>query len=282
MNSSAAIVTPTWLAAHLDDPKVKIIDASWVMPGSEISADTLFQQAHIPGAVRFDIDAIEMPDTGLPHMLASAEDFGKAVELLGISDQDTIIVYDSTGVFMAASRVWYNFHIMGAEDVRILDGGLPAWQQAGLTLQSGSQQCEPTSFKTSFDPSRVKSRDDIRQIIADGNAQIIDARASNRFTGAVEESRAGLRSGHMPEAINLPFASLLQQGEFRDVTALRALFVAAGIDLDKPIVTTCGSGVTACVLNIALDQIGHKNHAMYDGSWTEWGMEGDTEVLKGA
>jgi len=281
MTNPAQSVSPEWLSEHLDDPHVKIVDASWYMPGAEINARELYEEGHIPGAVQFDIDTIEAPDSGLPHMLASEEDFAEAVGKLGISETDTIIIYDNIGVFMAASRVWYNFHIMGAKDVRLLNGGMPAWKRLGLPLEQGRFTPEPAEFKAVFDANRVKSIGDIRNIVADGGVQLLDARAQERFIGAVEESTSGVKSGHMPGAINVPFNPLMKLGEFRDVDQLREIFINAGVDLEKPIVTTCGSGVTACVINFALDRIGHKDHAMYDGSWTEWGGRDDTEILKG-
>ena len=241
----------------------------------------IYQQGHIPGAVQFDIDAIEMPDTCLPHMLANEKDFASAVGKLGICETDTIVIYDGMGVFMAASRVWYNFVIMGARDVRLLSGGMPGWNRLDLPVEEGRFTPEPVEFKASFNPSRVKSIDDIRQAIADGDVQILDARARERFNGDVPESDPNLKIGHMPGAINVPFNPLMKLGEYKSADDLRAIFDNAGVDLSKPIITTCGSGVTACVINYALDIIGHDDHTMYDGSWTEWGGAENAEVVKG-
>jgi thiosulfate/3-mercaptopyruvate sulfurtransferase len=281
MSNPAKTVTPEWLASHLEDPTIKIIDASWYMPGTEKNADEIYEKGHIPGAVQFEIDAIEMPGTGLPHMLASEEDFASAVGKLGIRETDTIVIYDGMGMFMAASRVWYNFVIMGAKDVRILSGGMPGWNKLNLPIEEGRFTPEPVKFNASFDQSRVKSIDDIRQAIADGDVQILDARASERFNGEVPESNPELKNGHMPGALNAPFSQLLELGEFKNPDELRAIFDNAGVDLGKPIITTCGSGVTACVINFALDILDHDNHSMYDGSWTEWGGAENAEVVKG-
>ncbi len=280
MSNPAKSVTPEWLAAHLDDPNVKVIDASWYMPDSEMNAHEIYEEGHIPGAVQFDIDTIEAPGTDLPHMLANEADFAEAVGKLGIRESDTIVIYDNIGVFMAASRVWYNFVIMGAKDVRLLSGGMPAWVRLNLPQEMGRKAPEGAVFNAKFDPGRVKSIEEIRQVVGDGSAQLLDARARERFTGEVEESRAGLKAGHMRGAINIPYNPLMKLGAYKDEEALRKIFVDAGVDLDKPIITTCGSGVTACVINFALDILGHKNHSMYDGSWTEWGEADD--VIKGS
>lgn len=282
MSNPAKTVTPEWLAGHLNDPTVKIIDASWYMPGGEMNAHEIYEEGHIPGAVQFDIDDIELPNSGLPHMLASEEDFADAVGKLGIRETDTIVIYDGIGVFMAASRVWYNFVIMGAKDVRLLSGGMPAWNRLDLPVEEGRTVPEPVVFNASFDASRVKSIDDIRQAVSDGSVQILDARARERFNGDVPESNPNLKIGHMPGAINVPYNPLMRLGEYKNADDLREIFEKAGVDLTKPIITTCGSGVTACVINFALDMLGHKDHTMYDGSWTEWGGAENAEVVKGA
>lgn len=281
MSNPAKSVSAKWLYEHLDDPDVKIIDASWYMPGAEMNAHELYEEGHIPGAVQFDIDTIEAPETDLPHMLANAADFAEGVGKLGIRETDIIVIYDNIGVFMAASRVWYNFHIMGARDVRLMQGGKPAWERAGYPQDIGRQTPEPATFNANFDASRVRSLDDVKQIIEDGSAQLLDARARERFTAEVEESTEGVRAGHMPGAINVPYNPLMRLGEFKDKEALRAIFDEAGVDLSRPIVTTCGSGVTACVINFALDLLGHRDHAMYDGSWTEWGTGVENDVVTG-
>lgn len=282
MSTPAKTVTPEWLANHLNDPIVKIIDASWYMPGSEMNADKIYEEGHLPGAVRFDIDDIELPNSGLPHMLASAEDFADAVGKLGVRETDTIVIYDGMGLFMAASRVWYNFIIMGAKDVRLLSGGLPAWNRLELPMEEGRVEPDPVHFKTEYDQSRVVSINQMRQMVSEGNVQILDARARERFNGEVPENNPDLKIGHMPGAINVPFNPLMNLGEYKSVDDLRELFDQAGVDLSKPIITTCGSGVTACVINFALDMLGHKEHSMYDGSWTEWGGAENVEVVKGA
>jgi thiosulfate/3-mercaptopyruvate sulfurtransferase len=281
MNNPAKSVSAQWLFEHLGDPNVKVIDASWYLPGAEMNAHEMYEEGHIPGAVQFDIDTIEAPGTDLPHMLANEADFAEGVGKLGIKETDTIVIYDNIGVFMAASRVWYNFHIMGAKNVRLMLGGKPAWDRAGYFQETGRSIPKAVTFNAKFDASRVKSLDDIRQIITDGSAQILDARARERFAAEVEESTEGVRAGHMPGAINVPYNPLMRLGEFKDKEALRAIFDEAGVDLSRPIVTTCGSGVTACVINFALDMLGHEDHAMYDGSWTEWGIGDVNEVVKG-
>ena len=282
MSNPANTVTPEWLNEHLDEPTVKILDASWYMPGAEMDAYEIYQEGHIPGAVLFDIDEVELPNSGQPHMLASEQDFADAVGNMGICETDTIIIYDGIGVFMAASRVWYNFVIMGAKDVRLLSGGMPGWNRLDLPLEEGRASPEPKTFKASFDAKRVKSIDDIRLAVANGDAQLLDARARDRFSGEVAESNPALRTGHMPGAINVPYNPLMKLGEYKSADELRAIFDKAGVDLTKPIITTCGTGVTACVINFALDILGHENHTMYDGSWSEWGGAENAEVVKGS
>ncbi len=278
MNCPAKSVSPEWLADHLDAPGVKIIDASWYMPNSEMNARELYEEGHIPGAVLFDIDTIETPHPELPHMLAGEARFADDVGKLGITETDTIVVYDNIGLFMAASRVWYNFVIMGAKDVRLLAGGMPAWQRLNLPLEAGQSEPEPVEFHAKFDASRVKSLAEMKQIVADRSVQILDARARERFNGEVEEARPSLKRGHMPGAINVPYNPFMKLGKFKDLNQLQAIFDEAGVDLSRPIVTTCGSGVTACVINFALDLLGHTDHSMYDGSWTEWGAAEGVEV----
>ena len=281
MSNPAKTVTPEWLAKHLDDPTVKVIDASWYMPGAEMNAHEIYEEGHIPGAVQFDIDEVELPNSGQPHMLASAQDFADAVGKMGISESDTIIIYDGIGVFMAASRVWYNFVIMGAIDVRLLSGGMPAWNRLDLPLETGRPVPDASTFVANFDATRVKSIDDIRQAVTNGDVQLLDARARERFRGEVAESNPELKTGHMPGAINVPYNPLMRLGEYKSEADLRAIFDKAGVDLSKPIITTCGSGVTACVINFALDILGHKDHTMYDGSWSEWGGAENADVVTG-
>ncbi len=279
---SDPLVSTAWLAERLDDPGVRILDGSWWMPAEGRDPHAEYVAGHIPGAAFFDIDAIADRTTDLPHMLPSPEAFAKAAGVLGLSRASTIVAYDSFGV-RAAARVWWTLRVMGFETVVVLDGGLRAWSAEGRPVESGDVVPAPTSVTPAFHPGLARSLADVRHVIESGGAQIVDARGGPRFRAEVPEPRAGLRSGHMPGARNLPFDTLLDaDGRMKPPAAIRAVFEAAGVDLAQPIITTCGSRITASVLALALARLGRWDAAVYDGSWTEWGGMADTPVVTGA
>ncbi|WP_396593330.1 3-mercaptopyruvate sulfurtransferase [Brevundimonas sp. R86498] len=266
------------LADLLDDPTLRIVDGSWHLDGRDARAD--FDRERLPGAVFFDLEAVSDHSSELPHMLPTAAAFAGAVGALGITETDTIVVYDTVGL-RSAPRVWWTFRLMGATNLRVLDGGLPRWRDEGRPLDTNAAQT-PTPAR--FTPSRRSGAvADLPTVLAalTGEAQILDARPAARFAGVAAEPRAGLRSGHMPGAVNVPFPSVLgEDGRLLEREALRARLAEAGVAFDRPIITSCGSGVTAAILTLALAQLG-EDSALYDGSWAEWGGRSDTEVVTG-
>ena len=273
-------VSPAWLAEHLDDPNVAVVDGSWYLPAAARDPRAEYLAGHIPGAVWFDVDKYSDLSTGLPHMLMPAAEFAALAGRLGISDGNTIVVYDGMGLF-SAPRVRWTFMVMGAKDVRILSGGLPAWRAENRPLEPGEAIRPITAFHADFDPSRVATLPDMQSLTRSGGRQILDARPAGRFTGTVPEPRPGLKSGHMPGAKSVPADSLVESGRLKSPEHLRTLFQAAGVDLASPLVTTCGSGVTAATLKLALEQAGAADVILYDGSWAEYGGRDDTEVVTG-
>jgi thiosulfate/3-mercaptopyruvate sulfurtransferase len=262
------------LAAELDAPDIVIVDASWHMPGEGKDARAEYLEGHIPGAIFFDIDEISDTKSALPHMLPPPEKFSSRMRSMGIGDGSRIVVYDKAGLYSAA-RVWWTFRVMGVEDVTVLNGGLPKWKREGLPLESGEPRVRSTRHFTSRrNADLVRDLADMKALLKDHSAEIVDARSAQRFAGRGVEPRPGLRSGHIPGAHNVPYGRLLKEdGTLKSAAELEALFHEAGVDLTKPVVTSCGSGITASVLALALATIGHRRTAVYDGSWSEWGAD---------
>jgi len=274
-----ALVSTEWLAAHSDAPDVRVVDASWYLPAERRDPKAEFLDAHIPGAVFFDIDEISDTDQPLPHMVASPIKFSARVRKLGLGDGNRIVVYDGAGLFSAA-RVWWNFRYFGHTDVAVLNGGLPKWIAEGRPLEHGTARPRERHFTPRANSLLIRDIGQMQANAASRREQVIDARAPGRFHGRDPEPRAGLRSGHIPGARNVPFQTLLdpQTKTVLPAEALREVFARAGIDTAKPIVTSCGSGVTAAALALGLYLLGNKEVAVYDGSWTEWGGRADTPI----
>ena len=277
---SKFVVSPQWLQERLGQPGVAVIDASWYLPAHNRDSKAEYAAAHIPGAGFFDIDKIADSSSPLPHMLASPAAFAAIAGAMGISETDTIVVYDGMGLFSAA-RAWWNFRIMGAQSVFVLDGGFPAWKAAGYPASNETPRPQPKVFKPSFNAVAVRSKEDVLKILESKSAQLIDSRPADRFSGAAPEPRPGLRPGHIPGAKSMPFASFTEGGKLKDVNVLKAMFAESGIDVAAPVVASCGSGVSAALVDLALASIDAPHHAVYDGSWAEWGMPGATPVAAG-
>lgn len=268
------LVSTEWLAERLGDDGVAPVDGSWHLPDAERDGEAEYLERHIPGAVFFDINAVADTSSGLPHMLPSPEVFSDAVGKLGIDDGMTVVAYDGSGLFSAA-RVWWTFRAMGVEKVFVLDGGFPKWLAEGRPIERGPSARPPKSFTARFDAGAAKTADDVAATIASGSAQVLDARPAARFRGEAPEPRPGLASGHIPGSLNLPSGAIVgPDGRLAEEEELRRAFAVAGVDLSKPVVTTCGSGVTASILALALEAVGGKLEGVYDGSWAEWGAGG--------
>ena len=277
-----ALVSTEWLAAHLDAPDVCVVDGSFKMPGVTPTAIEDYRRQHIPGAVFFDVNAITDATSPLPHMLPSPEHFAAAMERLGIGDEQRVVVYDSAGL-MSAARIWWMLRIFGHTNVAILDGGLPKWLAEGRALDARIPTPRKRRFAARFNGELVRDKTQVRANLATKAEQVLDARAAPRFAGAVAESWPGRRPGRIPGSYNLPY-DLLVDARSKTVLpeeTLRRLFADAGIDLARPVVTSCGSGVTACALAFGLHLLGHSAVAVYDGSWAEWGLPGDTPIETG-
>ncbi len=274
------LTSADWLAAHLADPDLVVVDGSWHLPTMGRNGRREYDGIHIPGAVFFDIDAIADTSNPLPHMLPSAETFAAMVGALGIDEKQKIVAYDTLG-FYSAPRVWWTFKVMGARDVTVLDGGLPKWLAEGRPTDAERVARAPRTFHATLDPRVTVDLAGVRNGIAAGQLQLIDARPAARFRGEAVEPRPNVRSGHVPGSLSLPATEVIADGRLRDAAELNRAFAVAGVAFDKPIATSCGSGVNAAILNLALETLGVKGSRLYDGSWTEWGGRSDTDVATG-
>lgn len=276
------LVDAEWLLERLDSPDIVILDATFFLPNQGRDAKQEYAAEHIPGAQLFDIDAVADQNNSLPHMLPSPEFFAASVGQLGIDNRTHVVVYDNNS-FMASARVWWTFRVFGHERVSVLDGGLSIWKAKGLPVDSNPVSAEPRPFKAGFDANLVRNLEQMKALVGDAGTQIIDARSPGRFAGTEPEPRPGIRSGHIPGSRNLFFKKLVDDSTqcLKSIAEIRMAFENAGTDFEKPVVTTCGTGVTASVLALGLYCLGHESVAVYDGSWTEWGGLSDTPVSVG-
>lgn len=271
------LVTPGWLAAHMGGPDIVILDATYYLPNENKDALALYARAHIPGAIYFDVDKIADTSTSLPHMLPKPDDFAAMVGALGISNRARIIVYDQRGIFSSA-RVWWMFRVFGHENIAVLNGGLPAWVAQGHATTDDASTTSPKKFQPKFHGHKIRDLAAMRANLATKAELVLDARAAGRFDASVPEPRQGMKSGHIPGAKSLPFASLLDGGNMKSPDELAGIFKHLGITPASRIITSCGSGVTAAVITLALAVAGLPEGALYDGSWSEWGSLSDTPV----
>ena len=278
-DAAPPLVSTDWLAARMERGDVRVLDASWYMPAQNRDAKAEFAACRIPGAAFFDIDGIADTTSSLPHMLPTPRAFADAVGKLGISNADTVVIYDCAGVF-SAPRVWWTFRVFGHDNVAVLDGGLPKWRREGRATESGPMKCREVPFTASFRPELVRDFTTVSDNIKSHAAQVLDARSEGRFHGTEPEPRPGLKGGHIPGSRSLPFQLLIDpaSGTVKPTSELMKIFVAAGITPSSPVITTCGSGLTAAILAYGLFLIGHIDAAVYDGSWSEWGAHSDAPV----
>jgi thiosulfate/3-mercaptopyruvate sulfurtransferase len=276
-----SLVSTAWLDAHMRDPDLRILDASWYMPGSGRDAKAEYAAAHLPGARFFDIDEIADHRSALPHMAPPSEKFISRMRAMGVGDGHQVVIYDGAGI-LSAPRVWWTFRLMGKRDVAVLDGGLPKWRSEGRALSHHAPNIKDRHMTVSRHNQLVRDVTEVARASKLGDYCIIDARSSDRFKGEAPEPRPGLRSGHIPGSRNLFYKDLLNaDGTMKSAQGLRMAFDDAGVDLSRPAITTCGSGITAAIINLALDRIGKTDHSLYDGSWAEWGMYADLPIATG-
>lgn len=278
-DKSPFVVSADWVEKNLGAPNFRVVDAAWYLPAQQRNGAEEYAAGHIPGAVFFDQDGIADHTSSLPHTVPTPDMFAAEVGKIGIADTDTIVVHDGPGI-ATAPRVWWLFRLMGAKQVYVMDGGLDGWNKEGRPLETDLPEPTPATFHVHVDTSKVTSLEAMKDIVARGTRQIVDARSAGRFAGTDPEPRAGLRSGHMPGAKSLPATSFSANGTFKSLPELRQMITEAGVDLSKPVVTSCGSGVTAAVITLALTSLGHTDNTLYDGSWSEWGGRNDTAVVK--
>lgn len=281
MTRDAIFVSTQWLEDNLGRRDVAVVDGSYYLSTMNRDAAAEYAAARIPGAIRFDIDAVKDTSSHLPHMLPGEDQFARQVGGMGLSEDMTIIVYDGLGLF-SAPRVRWTLRAFGAADVRILDGGFPKWKAEGRPVEAGpAAPRAPATFRARFDASQVASMADVEAALASGSTQLVDARPAERFTGAAPEPRPNLPSGHMPGSLNLPFARIVEEGRLRGEADILAAMTAAGVDLDRPVITTCGSGVSAAILSTAMELVGKPPKALYDGSWAEWASQPGAKIETG-
>lgn len=275
----APLVSTDWLARHLGKPGLVVVDASWYLPALNRHARAEYEAGHIPGAIYWDLDELSDRESPLPHMLPAPPDLARGIGTLGIGTGDRVVVYDGSGVNLSAARVWWTLRYAGHDAVAVLDGGLKRWKAEGRPLQAGRARWEPKQFTAEPRPEMVRNLEQTQAAINAGSAGMLDARSRGRFAGTEPEPRPGLRGGHIPGARNLPIAELVgPEGTMLPPEELRRRFVEAGLDLERPVITSCGSGVTACALALGLEVAGHRRYSVYDGSWSEWGREGGPPI----